>query len=246
MNNNKKQILLTEHKKNDKNENNENLDKYQYLLSQQVQNNEQKLLDFISDKNKLNLNSCFDHKGSEDFLSRKNEAMGKIELNEIIEAITNFDRKEKIKKKKSDIVEKNKNLRKISSEEFTLENKEETDKSKNNLKKTKYHYKSTKIVNNFNFNENKLEEESTGVMNVKAIKESKSIVDKKNKSKKIKEKINNKKKQKNNSKDKNISFESITTVDSKLFNDKKDYERYKHFYVRDDDIFIEEIIGELK
>ena len=41
-------------------------------------------------------------------------------------------------------------------------------------------------------------------------------------------------------------FESITTVDSKLFNDKKDYERYKHFYVRDDDIFIEEIIGELK
>ena len=58
-------------------------------------NTKQKLLDFISDKNKLTLNSYFDHRGTKAFLHGKNEAMKKIELNENIEDI-------QINKRKSD------------------------------------------------------------------------------------------------------------------------------------------------
>ena len=58
-------------------------------------NTKQKLLDFISDKNKLTLKSYFDHTGTKAFLHGKNEAMKKIELNENIEDI-------QIKKRKSD------------------------------------------------------------------------------------------------------------------------------------------------
>jgi len=55
-----------------------------YLNSQQKLDINQKLLDFISDKSKIVLKSCFDHKGSKKFLEGKSEAMKKIELNESI------------------------------------------------------------------------------------------------------------------------------------------------------------------
>ena len=55
------------------------------LLTAQNIDNKQRLLDFISDKNKLSLKSYFDHKGTKEFLNGKNEAMKKIELNENID-----------------------------------------------------------------------------------------------------------------------------------------------------------------
>ena len=239
-------ILLTEDVKSNLNE---NIGEYHYLSSHQVYNNEQKLLDFISDKQKLNLKSCFDHKGCEDFLTKKNEAMEKIELNEQIDenSINQQDKgkkklekiKKKISKKKPHLVEKNKHLLKMSEEKFHLENKEEI-QSKSKEK----NHKSSKFINNYNYNE-KLEEDSTGI-NVapKILKESKFIKDT-NKNKKIKEKMKKHIEEKN-PKNNNISIESISTVNSKLFNNQKDFERYKKLYINEDDAFIEEIVKELK
>ena len=129
----------------------------------------------------------------------------------------------------------------MSEEKFHLENREEK-KSKSKEK----HHKSSKITNNYNFNYNeKLEEDSTRI-NVapKILKESKYIKDT-NKNKKIKEKMKKhieEKNQKNN----DISIESISTVNSILFNNQKEFERYKKFYINEDDAFIEEIVKELK
>ena len=227
--------------------------------------NEQKLLDFISDKKKLHLKSCFDQKGSKDFLSKKNEAMEKIELNETIEDIkmingeklkkikTDEDNnklkiKKKMSKKKSHIIKKSENLKKLSEEEFGLNNEDiESKPYHHNHKNAKKSSKNTHKVIFFSElkEKNKLEDESTEAnMATKITKESKIISSKSN-NKKLKEKINNNIINKKNLKETKISIESIDTVDSKLFNNKKDYEHYKHFCTKDDN-FIKEIVEQLK
>ena len=225
-----------------------------YLYTNQITNNEEKLLFFISDKKKLNLKSCFDHKGSKDFLYKKNEAMEKIELDETIENSMNVKEKgkkfeeknnkklkKKIKKRQSHIVKKNKNLQKLSENEFKIENFDR--KNTPDCKKKKIH-KSSIHMNRLFFEELKdkikIEEESC-YKNLK-VKSSKDISSKIHKSKKNKLKQISKTK---NSEDQNISINTITTVDSKLFNNNKDYNNYKSFITKDD-LFIEEIVDELK
>lgn len=59
---------------------------------------EQKLIEFISDTKKFNLNSKFDHKGMMKFLFSKFEAMKKLELNDEIIEDTNGNDKIEIRK----------------------------------------------------------------------------------------------------------------------------------------------------
>lgn len=102
-----------------------------------TQNINQKLLDFISDKSKIVLKSCFDHKGSKQFLEGKSEAMKKIELNEFI-----LDEKQNKKKKKKIRVHNSNKLNFLINDH--LLNKVEENKKyisncsiNNNLKKSK-------------------------------------------------------------------------------------------------------------
>ena len=76
--------MQTEVENNNTNKIDDDCKNSKYLFTQQKDRNNQKLLHFISDKKKLNLKSFFDQKGSEEFLSTKNEAMERIELNETI------------------------------------------------------------------------------------------------------------------------------------------------------------------
>ena len=251
----KNKFSLTEESKNNINQIEEDYYKNKYVLSHQISDNEQRLLDFISDKKKLHLISCFDQKGAKDFLSTKNEAMEKIDLNEIIEKENLFNEekmkkikdeekklkiKKKIHKKKSCIINKNKNLKKISQE---LEKNEGIEDRAHTHDKKKV-FNSTKNAKIFLFNEvNKQKSEDDYAENnmvEKVIKDSGNIT--------IKNK--HKKKQKKNIKNfifpgEKESIDSITTVNSKLFNDKKDYEIYKHFITKGD-LFIEEIVEQLK
>ena len=63
----------------------DNNNNQQYCLTNQLQSNKQKLLDFISDKNKLILKTYFDRKGAKEFLLKKNKALERIELDTTIE-----------------------------------------------------------------------------------------------------------------------------------------------------------------
>ena len=64
-------------------------------------NDEKFLCDFISDKNKIKLYSCFDKKGAKKFLSEKDKAMKKITLfDEILEENVSTKKKHKEKKLK--------------------------------------------------------------------------------------------------------------------------------------------------
>ncbi len=264
--NKQKDILLTENERNSLNQLTTNQDNCNYLFTQEIINNNRKLLDFISDKNKLNLQTYFDRKGSEEFLLRKNEAMEKIELDETIdetiinnnknieisrpnEEINNKKINKKINKKKSEVVNKDKNLETISEEKFDLrKNDEFRGGSKSVKKKQNSLQNNNKNNNNSNNKEKKdkniLEEESTKVKLVpKDVKENKTLVKRNNK---LKEKINNYKYLQNPVKETILSIETIITVDSKLFNEKKDYEHYKRFYAKDEDTLIEEIVNQLK
>ena len=65
-------------------------------------NDEKFLCDFISDKNKIKLYSCFDKKGAKKFLSEKDKAMKKITLfDEILEGNVSTKKKHKKLKKKA-------------------------------------------------------------------------------------------------------------------------------------------------
>lgn len=74
-------------------------------------NNKQCLFDFISDKNKIRFNSCFDKKGAKKFLSDKNKAMKKITL---FDEILDGNDKEKKNNKDKDKKRKKKPRRSIS------------------------------------------------------------------------------------------------------------------------------------
>ena len=226
-----------------------------YLNTNQISTNHQKLLDFISDKNKLNLKSHFDHKGSDDFLSGKNEALEKIELDINISQTQNeenckINESEEINKlisknkhkNKSPIIQKKKK-RKLSQEEFKKSNFELEKKPSKIRKKN---YKSNKQMNKHRLTEtkekNKFGEDfifTNVFLGIKA--ETGSIIpkSKKREDKKKKNIINVKV-----IKDTKISINSISTVDSKLFNNKKEYEKYKNFIDKDDSLL--DLISQLK
>ena len=220
------------------------------LLTAQNIDNKQRLLDFISDKNKLSLKSYFDHKGTKEFLNGKNEAMKKIELNE------NIDNEECCKSKTEKKTKKSmskKNIVKQKTVGFNLKNNSykksvsKRDSSKKNNLKKKHNSISAKYLSNYNdknmntlkekFDNYGLEERSNnndGVPHSPAHSRRK-------KRNSIKRKI--KKKTKNINIDKSIN--SINTVNSKLFNNEKEYENFKHLLTKDDVPILEDILYEL-
>ena len=92
----------------------------------------------------------------------------------------------------------------------------------------------------------KFEEESTNNNMPQKLIRNFSNASKSTNNKNLKEKIKNYENKQILSKERKISFETISTVNSKLFNDKRDYEHYKKFYRKEDDFFIEEIVTQLR
>jgi hypothetical protein len=210
--------------------------KERLIMTVQDLDTKQKLLDFISDKNKLSLKTNFDQKGTTEFLNDKNEAMKKIELNEDIEQdIVNGKKVSNLKVKSS------KKCVKFDIEE----NKSPKIKVKDNKKNfnSKGNSLSTKNLNKKLMNIN----ESNNILDFESISKfpqwetNTPVTTYKQKRKSLSKKKTQKK---NINIDKSIN--SIITVDSKLFDDKKDFEHYKHLIIKDDDIsVIESIINEL-
>ena len=110
--------------------------------------NKQKLFDFISDKKKLSINSYFDHIGAKKFLNGKEEAMKKIELNEILEEeeqIKKNKRKKSLKKRWNKMKSTEYLVNKKYNENNDINNDESIIKIKKSKKKKS---KSSKYVNN--------------------------------------------------------------------------------------------------
>ena len=193
-----------------------------YLQTNNKFNNAKQLFDFISDKNKLILKSDFDRKGSEEFLCGKSEAMKKIELNEFIEEEDNTKNKEDklIKEIKDNISEDIKDETKIKN------------------------VKTSKNLNLKAFKDNNLITKAKSV-NKKAL-EKKEKKEEEEKIVKLKKKKHHKKLNglKNINKE-NISIDSINTVNSKLFNNYKDYQKCLRLLSNDDISLVEEIIFQL-
>ena len=223
----------------------------EHIFTTQDLDNKQKLFDFISDKNKFCLKSHFDHNGTKEFLNGKDEAMKKIVLNENIE-------ENGIKSSKKDSKNKKKIL-KMKSEGFILKNLKinkvslNTEISKKNKKKKRIS-KSNKFLSNCGKNQ---------LINLKHILddfdleepskwETLSPINKPNRKRKsVKEKVKKDKKErkerakKKEKKDNDKSIISIVTVDSKLFNNKIDYDNYKRFVTKTDVPIFENILYEL-
>ena len=228
-------------------------------------NNRKKLILFISDKNKFFFKSHFDNKGTKKFLNDKEEAMKKIEINENIE---------NDKYKSGKLVDNNLKFKKMKSFGIVLKKnkiaKEEsikTKKKRNNNKSTKFlsglaenkTLKMKKQFEDFDLDESpKWETHSPDIDNERR----KSLNNENNNNKNNdKKENNNKKKEKNDVKNEkykkskflnlkykiNIdkSLNSIETVDSKLFNNKTEYENYKKFATKDDMKILEDILCEL-
>ena len=219
-----------------------NLNEKQVLTLNNL-NNRQKLLFFISDKNKFYFKSYFDQKGTKAFLNGKEEAMKKIELNENIKDDHHDTDKllknhRKLKKVKSDILD----LKKLNKDSTV---KDESIKKKKKRNKNK----STKLLSNLE--ENKIIELKKEFDNLNELLnwEPRSPNNRKKRRKPINdENINNKfKKSKRLKKKINIdkSINSIVTVDSKLFNNKMEYDKYKHFITKGDMTVLEDILCEL-
>lgn len=197
-----------------------------YNLTIQELNNQQKLLDFISDKNKLSLKSYFDQGGSKAFLNGKDDAMRKIELNENIE-------EKQINKKLTK--KKNKKIYKMNSAEYIETKKDKINsiikyKSIKEKKNGDTNYKLTNIHEKINDNDSK---------NI--------IISDMIKQKQIKPKSILKKKLCKKKNDMNISKSiiSVLTIDSTLFNNEKDYKKYQKLTTNDDLPIIQGILCEL-
>lgn len=192
-----------------------------------TQNINQKLLDFISDKSKIVLKSCFDHKGSKQFLEGKSEAMKKIELNEFI-----LDEKQNKKKKKKIRVNNSNKLNFLINDH--LLNKVEENKKyisncsiNNNLKKSK-------IQNEmFIKNNTYLEVNYTKKKKVKSS-------EKKMQNKYLETDLNNS----HNNLD--LSIDSKISINSQLFNNYKDYKNSTKLISKDDILLYEGILSEMK
>lgn len=213
-----------------------------YLLTTPEISNHQKLLNFISDKKKLTLKSYFDHRGTKAFLNGKNEAMKKISLNESLEEDTINEKTTKKKHKKFQkmrsvafLKTKNNNGNLIINSEFTKEIQKERKKN----------FSTAKPISNSRKNKkNSLDEISNGCNldnSMENEQNSPLIKTKKEKPKSILKNRLAKKKEQNINK----SINSILTVDSTLFNNKKDYNNYKRLPTKEDIPIIEDILNEL-
>lgn len=256
-NNYSKLVFQTEYGNSEMNQISEmdNNNNHQYCLTNQVQSNKQKLLDFISDKNKIIFKTYFDHKGAKEFLLKKNEALERIELDSTIENEefekneNNSKHKDKSQKKATQKSHKNRKSIKSLNKENT---KESLGIQSITTKKKKNKHMFSLNIKKFSSSgiKNKNEQESTGIKNIiGTMTQTGSIVPKcknkikigtKNSSIKLRKKldvnmINNTK----------LSFNSECSVDSKVFQNKKDYEKYKNFMEKDDSL-ITEIITELE
>ena len=111
-----------------------NLNEKQVLTLNDL-NNRQKLLFFISDKNKFCFKSHFDQKGTKAFLNGKEEAMKKIELNENIKDDHHDSDKllknhRKLKKVKSDILDLKKLNKDSTVKDESIKKKKKRNKNK--------------------------------------------------------------------------------------------------------------------
>ena len=206
----------------------------QYLTSKEL-DNRKKLLDFISDKKKLSLKSVFDHKGTKSFLSDKELAMKRIELNENIEKI-NVDEIE------------NKSIKKVrhkKSADFLLDNNDIIIKLES-IKKKKINKKYKSITSKMFGSglDNKFDNIKNKFMDFeleKLLWEPRSPENKR-KRKKLRGK---------NKTHKNVinlfnldnSINSIKKIDS--INNNKDDNKSNQLVTRDDDPIIKEILNEL-
>lgn len=232
-------FLQTEQKKRTRISSFETNVKERLVMTAQDLDIKQKLVDFISDKNKLSLKTKFDQKGTKEFLYEKDEAMKKIELNEDIEEETTDEKKDSPSKEKSHKKCVKFNIEEHKNPKIIIKTKS---MNKNNLKK-KGQSKSTKNLNNINEGNNMLDFETISKF---PQWEPKTPVNSNKKKRKSLSKKKTQKKNKNEIINIDKSINSIITVDSKLFDDKKDFEHYKHLIIKDDDIsVIEGIINEL-
>lgn len=219
------------------------------LLTVQYIDNRQKLIDFISNKNKFSLNSDFDQKGTKSFLNGKEEAMKKIVLNDYIEdpnlkkEVKDKNHKKKLKKMKSEklyLIKRNFQNRLIK--EDTVKN-QKTNKNRKSV--------SNKYLTNLG--ENKLitlnELLSDFDLEEKIKLESEIYVEnKRHKKRKSYFHAKIKKKNKHNKNEKisiDKSINSIKTVDSKLFNNKMEYDNFKRLATKGDVPLFEDILNEL-
>lgn len=234
-----KLIYQTEYGTSEKNQISEmeNNTQHQYCLTNQEKSNKQKRLDFISDKNKLILKSYFDHKGAKEFLLKKNEVLERIDLDISIENEENqknessSKHKNKVRKKETHKSPKHRHKMKTLNKESTKESFGNTSPTK----KKKNKYISSLNIHKFSINgpkeRNKNEQESTGANKILGtMTQAESLVPKcknkikigaKNSAIKIKNKldvnmINNTK----------LSFNSECSVGSKIFKNKKEYEKF--------------------
>ncbi len=232
-----------------------NNNSHQYCLTNQLQSNKQKLLDFISDKNKLILKTYFDHKGAKEFLIKKNEALERIELNSSIEDedIEKNKRgskhKNKIRKESTHKSPKHRKNMKSLNKENTKESlgivkipsKKKKNKHKSSLNVHKYTMRGTK-------DKNKNDQESNGT-NMKIGAQTGSIVPKCKNKLKIGAKNSSIKLRKNLDvnmiNNTELSLNSECSGTSKIFIDKNDYKKFKNFMEKDDSL-VEEIITELE
>ena len=210
-----------------------------YTFTNNYLNNKQKLLDFISDKKKLSINTCFDHRGAKMFLNGKKEAMKKIELNDNLEETQIRNKKDKNIKNK---MNKTKSCTYLINKKNKDNNYINKDKSiiKNN-KSEKKKAESEKYLTNWVNNKLKdLKEKINSFDNDYEFKPAPKTHIHKHKKRKQK----NKEIKKNN-KEIDISISSNITVDSTLFHNKKDYDKYKRFATKDDVIILQDILCEL-
>jgi hypothetical protein len=223
--------------------------KVRYLSAIPNINNKRKLFDFISDKNKLSLNTYFDHKGTKEFLIDKNEAMRKIELDEDLEEDFKKSKskkgshisKKKISKQKSDGFALKKNSKKLFKTESSLKiklNKNYNSISTKNLTNNEDSKNNTILKEKFvqfNLKEHSTNDDQIIKSPVQTRKKKKSsLIKKKSKKDNEKERINIDK-----------SINSINTVNSKLFNNEKEYNKFKHLLTKDDIPILEDILYEL-
>ena len=199
----------------------------QYLITQQKFNINQKLLDFISDKSKIVLESCFDYKGSKQFLEGKSEAMKKIELNEsILGENQNKSKNKKIR------VHNSLKLKPLINNQ--LLNKMEDNKKYISHISTNNNYKISKLQNEEFINNNTyLENNYVNKKNIKSTE--------KKKQKKYLDTDNN-----NDYNNLDLSIDSKVSLNSQLFSNNKEYKNSTKLISNDDILFYEELLSELK
>jgi hypothetical protein len=198
-----------------------------YLVTQQKFNTNQKLFDFISDKSKIVLKSCFDYKGSKQFLEGKSEAMKKIELNESI-----LDENQNKNKNKKVRVHNSLKLNFLISDH--LLNKMEDNKKYISCYSINNNDKKSKIQNEEFINNNIYLQDN--YINKKNIKTS----EKKKQKKHLDTDYNN---VPNNL---DLSIDSKVSLNSQLFNNNKEYKNSTKLISKDDILFYEELLSELK